>query len=82
MDDEREFMHQLVSQVTGLWCIFRDFNDIMDANKKRGRTSRLNWLINIFRRAVLNFGLSDVQVEGYPYTWFKSLSTPMILRRR
>jgi hypothetical protein len=60
MDNAWEFLRQLMSQVTGLWCIICDFNEIMDANEKRGRTSRLNWLINIFRQAVLDSGLSDV----------------------
>jgi len=37
-----------------------------------GETSDLNG----FRQAVLDSGLSDVSIEGYLFTWFKSLGTP------
>lgn len=70
------FFHNLSLRYRGPWCIFGDFNDIMDASEKRGITSRSNWLINGFRQFVLDSGLSDVPVEGYPFTWFKSLGTP------
>jgi len=58
----------LSNQYAGPWCIFGDFNDIMDDNEKRGHTSRLRWLINGFRQAVLDAGFSDLPVEGYPFT--------------
>jgi len=48
------------------WCIFGDFNNIMDASEKRGRTTRSNWLVNGFRQATIDSGLSDVPMEGYP----------------
>jgi len=50
--------------------------------RKRGRTMRPPWLINGFRRAVFDSGLFDVRVEGYPYTWFKSLGTPRVVEER
>jgi exonuclease III len=31
-----DFLQQLAGQVTGPWCIFGDFNDIMDESEKRG----------------------------------------------
>jgi len=76
------FLRQLSTQFSGLWCIFGDFNDILDASEKRGRTIRPPWLINGFRRAVFDSGLSDVPVEGYPYTWFKSLGTSHAVKER
>jgi len=48
----------------------------MDVREKRGRNLLSNWLINGFRQAVLDSGLVDVPVEGYPFTWFKCLGTP------
>lgn len=72
----QKFLRQLAQQVNIPWCIFGDFNDIMDASEKRGRTTRPPWLINGFRQAVLDVGLSDVPVEGYAFTWFKILGTP------
>jgi len=75
------FLRQLSSQFSGLWCIFGDFNDILDASEKMGRTIRPPWLINGFRQAVIDSGLSDVPFEGYPYTWFKSLGTPSAVEK-
>jgi exonuclease III len=54
----------------------------MDASEKRGRNLRSNWLINGFRHAVLESGLVNVPVEGYPFTWFKSLGTPRAVEER
>jgi hypothetical protein len=77
-----EFLHDLSCRYTGPWCIFGDFNDIMDASEKRRRITRANWLINGFRQPVLDSGLLDVPVEGYPFTWFKSLGTPRAVEER
>lgn len=77
-----DFLRQLCNQFTGPWCILGDFNDIMDASEKRGRNLRSNRLINGFRQAVLDSGLVDVPVEGYPFTWFKSLGTPRAVEER
>jgi len=76
------FLRQLSSQFSGPWCIFEDFNDILDASEKRGGNLRPPWLINGFRQAVIDSGLSDIPVEGYPYTWFKSLGTMRAVEER
>jgi len=52
-----------------------DFNDILHADEKKGMATRPNWLIRGFRKAVQDAGLIDVHMEGYPFTWFKSLDT-------
>jgi len=54
----------------------------MDNYEKRGRAIRPRWLINGFRQAVLDTGLSDVPLEGYPFTWFKSLGTTRAVEER
>jgi hypothetical protein len=77
-----DFLKLLANQFAGPWCIMGDFNDIMDASEKRGRNLRSNWLINGFRQAVLDSGLVDVPVEGYPFTWFKSLGTSRAVEER
>lgn len=74
-----DLLRHLSSQSMLPWCIFCDFNDIVDASEKRGRNICSNWLI---RQAVLDSGLSDVPVEGYPFTWFKSLGTPRAVEER
>ena len=35
-----------------------------------------------FRQTVIDSGLSDVPIEGYPFTWFKSLGTPRAVEER
>lgn len=77
-----DFLCNLSEQYAGLWYIFGDFNDIMDNSEKRGRATRPQWLINRFRQAILDSGLSDVPVEGYPFTLFKSLGTPRVIEER
>jgi hypothetical protein len=77
-----DFLRTLSYQSSLPWCIFGDFNDIMDASEKRGNTSRSRWLINGFRQAVLDSGLSDVPVNGYPFTWFKFLGTIRAVEER
>ncbi|CAI8604180.1 unnamed protein product [Vicia faba] len=42
---------------------------------KKGRVDRPNWLINGFRQAVQDVRLLDISMEGYSFTWFKSLGT-------
>ncbi|CAJ2660552.1 unnamed protein product [Trifolium pratense] len=73
--DSWNFLKQL-SQISSLpWCVLGDFNDILSPSEKKGRNDRAPWLINGFRSAVLESGLADVHMEGYPFTWFKSLGT-------
>ncbi|MCH83167.1 endonuclease/exonuclease/phosphatase family protein [Trifolium medium] len=69
------FLHHL-SQTSQLpWSIIGDFNDILSLDEKRGRTDRPEWLIHGFREAVTDAGLIDIELTGYPFTWFKSLGT-------
>ncbi|GAU21712.1 hypothetical protein TSUD_180560 [Trifolium subterraneum] len=60
----------------------RDFNDILSASEKKGRTDRAALLINGFRSTVSDAGLLDVHVESYPCTWFKSLGTERAVEER
>jgi len=52
-----------------------DFNDILAASEKKGRVERAQWLIHGFKEAIFESGLTDLHMEGYNYTWFKSLGT-------
>ncbi|PNX87709.1 endonuclease/exonuclease/phosphatase family protein, partial [Trifolium pratense] len=50
-------------------------------------THRGSWRLTGFygypgKQAVLDAGLSDVHMEGYPFTWFKSLGTPRAVEER
>jgi len=57
------------------WCILGDFNDILSTSEKKSKSERAPWLINGFHQAVLDAGLIDSHMEGYNFTWFKSLGT-------
>ncbi|WJX56899.1 hypothetical protein P8452_42513 [Trifolium repens] len=72
-----------LSQSSNLpWCVVGDFNDILSPHEKNGRNERAYWLINGFRSAVLDSGLSDIHMEGYPFTWFKSFGTVKAVEER
>jgi len=59
-----------------------EFNDILHADEKKGRASRPNWLIRGFRPAVQDDELVDFHMEGYTFTWFKSLGTPRVVKEK
>jgi hypothetical protein len=62
-----DFRCQLSCQMNALWCIYGDFNYILDASEKRGRSTRSNWLINGFRQVDLDSRLFDISADGYPF---------------
>lgn len=39
-------------------------------------------MINGFRLDIFGSGLIDIYMEGYPFTWFKSLDTPRAVEER
>lgn len=69
------FLRQLANLSQLPVCVIGDFNDILHASEKKRRADRPNWLINGFREAVSDAGLVDFRMEGYEFTWFKSLGT-------
>lgn len=54
----------------------------MHAQEKKGRAERPNSLIRGFRKAVEDAGLIDMHMEGYPFTWFKSLGIPRAVEEK
>lgn len=68
-------IRQLSTLSNLLWGIIGDFNDILSASEKIGKTDRAHWLIQGFRDAIQDAGLIDLFMEGYNFTWFKSLGT-------
>ncbi|MCI03614.1 endonuclease/exonuclease/phosphatase family protein, partial [Trifolium medium] len=64
------------------WCIMGDFNDLLSQEDKKGIHPHPNWLCNGFRSAVSDCDLTDIQLEGYPYTWIKSMGTPNVIEER
>jgi hypothetical protein len=64
------------------WCVVGDFNDLLSQEDKRGTNPHPNWLCNGFRSAVSDCDLTDIQLEGYPYTWVKSRGRPHVIEER
>jgi hypothetical protein len=65
-----------------LWCIIGDFNDLLSQEDKRGTHSHPNWLCAGFRNAICDCDLSDIYLEGYPYTWVKRRGSSDIVEER
>lgn len=63
---------QMLRQLAGMsplpWCVLGNFNDILDSGDKSGRSPHPPWLMRGFHEAVHDCNLSDVPLEGYPYT--------------
>lgn len=55
------------------WCNIGDFNDILSVDKKCGRCEHPAWLMNGFWEAVCDGNLTDIRLDGYPFTWRNNL---------
>jgi ribonuclease HI len=64
------------------WCIIGDFNDLLSKDDKKGANPHPNWLCNGFRNAVSDCDLTDIHLDGYPYTWVKSRGSTNIIEER
>ncbi|PNY14675.1 ribonuclease H [Trifolium pratense] len=64
------------------WCIIGDFNDLLAQEDKKGNHPHPNWLCNGFRSAVCDCDLTDIHLEGYPFTWTKSRGSPNVIEER
>lgn len=54
---------------TNPWVLIGDMNNVLSqANKKEGRPYP-NWLIQGFQKVLDECGLTDLNLNGYPYTW-------------
>jgi len=80
--DSWNFLRSLSNNISLPWCILGYFNDILDVKEKRRGSVRARWLINGFRQVVSDAGLVDVFMEGYPFTWFKSVGAPWVVEER
>jgi hypothetical protein len=64
------------------WCVIGDFNDLLSQEDKRGNRPHPNWLCNGFRTAVSDCDLTDIRLEGYPFTWIKSRGQTNVIEER
>jgi hypothetical protein len=54
----------------------------LHAQEHKGCAKRPNWLIRGFRQAVKDAGLIDIHMEGYLFSWLKSLGTPRAVEEK
>jgi hypothetical protein len=64
------------------WCVIGDFNDLLSQDDKKGMLPHPNWLCLGFRNAVNDCDLTDIHLEGYPFTWIKSAGTDHVIEER
>jgi endonuclease/exonuclease/phosphatase family metal-dependent hydrolase len=64
------------------WCIIGDFNDLLSQEDKQGQHPHPNWLCEGFRSAVGDCDLTDIHLDGYPFTWIKSRGASHVIEER
>lgn len=53
------------------WCVIDDTNNTLSLDDKRGGRPYPNWLLQGCMKVIANCNLTDIKLEGYPYTWKK-----------
>ncbi|WKA07960.1 hypothetical protein VitviT2T_025728 [Vitis vinifera] len=71
--------NQRMFRLTGF---YGDFNELMHRSKKRGNHPHPGSLIEAFRQAVTDCGLSDLGYVGYAYTWERGRGTTRWVEER
>ncbi|XP_050222666.1 uncharacterized protein LOC126672755 [Mercurialis annua] len=66
--DSWNMLVELSKQYSLPWCVIGDFNDLFARDEKRGGGIQPHWMINGFRKAILNSGLMDLGATGYRFT--------------
>ncbi|CAN1793535.1 hypothetical protein LINPERHAP1_LOCUS20031 [Linum perenne] len=72
----------IANSIVGWWCCIGDYNDFLSADEKRGRRDHPPALIQGFRKATNECGLTDIRLDEYKYTWARSKGTPNAIEER
>lgn len=72
----------LASQSSLPWAIGGDFNNLLRENEKKGRHKHPNWLLNDFRDTMIDCGIFDLPMDGFPYTWERGRGTERWVQER
>ena len=51
-------------------------NDLLEESDKKGNVEHLAWIFRGFKEVVIDCGLMDIPLEGYPFTWERGKGTP------
>jgi hypothetical protein len=62
--------------------VIGDFNDLLSQDDKKGLLPHPNWLCTGFRSAVNDCDLTDINLEGYPFTCVKSSGSERMIEER
>lgn len=62
-------LRNLCNRSTLSCCVIGDFNDLLSTSDKKGSNHHPQWLYSCFCSAVLDCGLTDLPLLGYPSTW-------------
>ncbi|GAU14634.1 hypothetical protein TSUD_96980 [Trifolium subterraneum] len=77
-----DLLRELRDMSTLPWCVIGDFNDLLSQEDKRELLPHPNWLCSGFRSAVNDCDLTDIHLEGYPFTWIKSRGAENMIEER
>ncbi|MCI03410.1 endonuclease/exonuclease/phosphatase family protein, partial [Trifolium medium] len=77
-----ELLRELRDMSVLPWCIIGEFNDLLSQADKQGLNPHPNWLCDGFRNAVSDCDLTDIKLDGYPFTWIKSRGKPHVIEER
>ncbi|XP_058732883.1 uncharacterized protein LOC131604464 [Vicia villosa] len=65
-----------------LWGIIGDFNDLLSQNDKQDLHPHPEWLCAGFQQIVGDCNLTNIPLEGHPFTWVKSRGTAHMIEER
>lgn len=84
--DKRHLLWNLLRHLASThnlpWLCMGDYNDLLSPYDKKGRVPHLNWLYRGFREATLDCNLTDIPIEGYPFTWSRGRGTEEFVEER
>ncbi|KAA8550375.1 hypothetical protein F0562_002059 [Nyssa sinensis] len=77
-----DFLRMLKSRCRLPWLCFRDFNEILSLNEKRGMASTPNWQLRAIREVVNDCGFRDLGFSGFPFIWSNNKVYPNTVLKR
>ncbi|KAL8126087.1 hypothetical protein AgCh_013389 [Apium graveolens] len=70
-----DMIRMLSSINTDPWCLIGDMNNVLSQADKQGGRPYPQWLIQGFRDVIEDCSLTDLDLDGYPFTWERGAGT-------